>query len=308
MFPRMIHKNLSSGRSATLIPLAIQELWFTEVVYPAIAACENPSTLPYKHYTLQEWRWKSIVNNRFPGKDTLIVIQGKDLDKLLNIMRRRTDEDLHEGDLDRFKSFFFCMEMKGSKGSTNIVIGEGGNPYKELCKKFPHCDWEYMEKRENGQLLVDIGMGFHPNPKDLTPLVFLWDLEEVNNSYNAAGMNAGRMHHPGLLDRYGGKQAEMERTRMAIVQLCFRSTYSLTYQPFRRSVAGEINFCEDIDAYEVNSKYRSCVDGHLKMMYGSMEKSFGVREEVRGSGTAVRQAMEETFNVVGYFCVSYPCF
>jgi len=133
-------------------------------------------------------------------------------------------------------------------------------------------------------------------------------LEEVNNSYNAAGMNAGRMHHPGLLDRYGGKQAEMERTRMAIVQLCFRSTYSLTYQPFRRSVAGEINFCEDIDAYEVNSKYRSCVDGHLKMMYGSMEKSFGVREEVRGSGTAVRQAMEETFNVVGYFCVSYPCF
>lgn len=306
MFPRMMHKNLSTGRSATLIPLTIQELWFTEVVYPAIEACENPSTLPYKHYTLEEWRWKSIVNNRFSGKDTLIVVQGKNLPKLQNIMRRRAEED-EKGDLDRFKSFFFCMEMKGSKGSTNVVVGDRGNPYEELRKKFPHCDWEYMEKRENGQLLVDMGMGFHPEPRDLTPLVFLWDLEEVNSSYDAAGMNAGRMHHPGLLGRYGGRQAEMERTRMAIVQLCFRSTYSLTYQPFRRSVAGEINFCEDIDAYEVNSKYRSCIEGHLKMMYGSMEKSFGAREEVRGSGTAVRQAMEETPDMVDQIFVSYPC-
>ena len=49
-----------------------------------------------------------------------------------------------------------------------------------------------MEKRENSKLLVDIGMGFHPNPVDKTTLVFLSDLEQVNQSYDAAGMNAGK--------------------------------------------------------------------------------------------------------------------
>lgn len=57
---------------------------------------------------------------------------------------------------------------------------KGGDPYAELCHKFPDCDWEYMEKRENGQLLLDLGMDFHPVPEDNTPLVFLWKLAEVN--------------------------------------------------------------------------------------------------------------------------------
>src|ERR1700677_3591600 len=65
------------------------------------------------------------------------------------------------------------------------------------------------------------------------------------------------------------------------------------YQPFRHSVAGEINLCEDIDAYEVNSTYRNSLECHITMMHGSLHKSFGAREEVRGSGTSIRQVMQD---------------
>jgi len=90
----------------------------------------------------------------------------------------------------------------------------------------------------------------------------------------------------------------MEQRRQAIVQLCFRSTYSLNYQPFRRSQAGEISLCEDIDAYEVNSTYRTSLDNHLMMMDGSLAKSFGAREEVRGSGTSIRQVIKNAAELV----------
>ena len=291
MFPRMMHKNPISGRSATLIPFEVQSLWFTDILYPAILAGENPSTVSYKDYTLSEWRWKASVNERFTGKDKLVVVQGRHLPKLAQVMRDIVDSDPEE--YGRYGSFAFVYECRGIKSSTNIVLELGGDPYAELCRKFPHCDWEYMQKRKNGQLLMDLGMGFHPNPEDKTPLVFLWDLKKVNASYDAAGMNAGKQHHAGMMGQYGGRQAEMEQKRLAIVQFCFRSTYSLNYQPFRRSQAGEINLCEDIDAYEVNSTYRNSLDSHIKMMQGSLRKSFGAREEMRGSGTAICQVMED---------------
>ena len=296
MFPRMMHKNPVTGKSATLIPFEIQSLWFTDIVYPAILAGENPSTVSYKDYTLAEWRWKASINGRFTGKDKLIVVQGGYLGRMQEVMREIVDSDPDE--YDRYGSFFFVIDCRGIKDSTNIVVEHGGDPYAELCRKFPDLDWEYMEKRENGQLILDLGMGFHPKPDDKTPLVFLWDLMRVNRSYDAAGMNAGQIHHAGMMGRYGGRQSEMEQKRLAIVQFCFRSTYSLNYQPFRRSQVGEINMCEDIDAYEVNSTYKNNLASHIMMMHGSCHKSFGAREEMRGSGTSIRQVMQDAADLV----------
>ncbi|KIM76118.1 hypothetical protein PILCRDRAFT_91756 [Piloderma croceum F 1598] len=56
--------------------------------------------------------------------------------------------------------------------------------------------------------------------------------------------------------------------------------------------------CEGIDAYEVNSTYRTCLNNHLMMMHGSLAKSFGAREEVRGSGTSIRQVMEDAADLM----------
>jgi hypothetical protein len=230
MFPRMMHKNPVTGKSATLIPFEIQSLWFTDIVYPAILAGENPSTISYKDYTLAEWRFKACVNGCFTGKDKLVVVQGGYLPRILEVMREIVDSDPDK--YDRYASFFFVVECRGIKDSTNIVVEHGGDPYAELCRTFPDLDWEYMEKRENGQLILDLGMGFHPKPDDKTSLVFLWDLMLVNRSYDAAGMNEGKIHHAGMIGRYGGRQSEMQQKRLAIVQFCFRSTYSLNYQPF----------------------------------------------------------------------------
>jgi hypothetical protein len=126
----------------------------------------------------------------------------------------------------------------------------------------------------------------------------MWDLKQVNQSYDVAGMNAGKVHHEGMMGGYGGRQSEMEQRQLAIVQLCFRSTYSLKYQPFRWSVAGEINLCENIDAYEVNSTYRNCLDNLLMMMNESLHKSFGAREGVRGVGTFICQVMQGVADLV----------
>ena len=231
MFLRMMHKKPISGRSVTLILFEVQSLWFTDILYPTILAGENPSTVPYKDYTLSEWQWKASVNERFTGKDKLVVVQGRHVPKLAQVMQDIVNSDPEE--YGRYGSLVFAYEFCGIKSSTNIVLELCGDPYAELCQKFPDCDWEYMQKRKNGQLLMDFGMCFHhPNPDDKTPLVFLWDIKEVNASYDAAGMNAGKQHHAGMIGQYGGRQVEMEQKHLAIVQFCFCSTYSLNYETF----------------------------------------------------------------------------
>ena len=56
--------------------------------------------------------------------------------------------------------------------------------------------------------------------------------------------------------------------------------------------------CEDIDAYEVNSTYRRNLESHIMMMRGSLHKSFGAREEMRGSGTSIHQVMQDAATLV----------
>jgi hypothetical protein len=69
-------------------------------------------------------------------------------------------------DLGIFASHYFIMEARGIKHHTNCIIGEDSNPYKSLCQKFPYLDFEYLKNRENGQLVMDLGMGFHPVGED----------------------------------------------------------------------------------------------------------------------------------------------
>ena len=64
-FPRMKHRDPITNRTMTLIPWEVQNLFLTDLLYPAIIAGENPSTLLYKDYTLAEWKWKASNNTRF---------------------------------------------------------------------------------------------------------------------------------------------------------------------------------------------------------------------------------------------------
>jgi hypothetical protein len=93
-------------------------------------------------------------------------------------------------------------------------------------------------------------------------------------------------------------QAEMEVTRQHIVQLCFRSTYGLFYQPVRRGRGGNIKFCKDSDAYQANSTFRKSVRSHIRMLEGLTTKSYGAREEIRGSGAAILEIFRDVGDIV----------
>ena len=278
-----------------MVPVEIQSCWLTQVLYPAIIASSNPDTMAYVNYTLDEWTWKAGNNKRFSGTKTTVLDSNKlkDLQKAMNhIIKDNPDE------LDMFGSFFFVADTRGIKGSTSMVVSEDCNPYKMLCKNYPSMDWEYMMDRQNGQLLMDLGMAFHPDPRDKEPRIGLWRLDKLHASYGAAGMNSGTIHHFNTFSNYGAMQSEMNATRAATVQLSFRSSYNLNFEIVRHPGA-EIYFCDVSDAHDMNHTFISCLDGFEKMFMGATQKSYGVREELRGSGAAIKEVLLDAPKVVG---------
>ena len=290
-FPRMKHRDPITNRTVNLIPWEVQNLFLAEVLYPAIIAGENPSTLPYKDYTIDEWKWKASNSLRFSGASRTVAVSAEQFDAIQIAMRAIIAGN---PELGIFGSFYFVMEAKGIKQHTNCVIGEDGmNPYESLCAKVNYLDFEYLKKRENGQLVMDIGLGFHPVGTNGEPLVCLWDLGKTGQSYRAARMQQGEVHHTNTMANFGGRQAEMSQTRSSLVQICFRSTYGLHYEPVRRVRGGEISMCEDSDAYRTNSAFKKSCNDYLKMLNGGRKRGYGVRDEIRCSGAAICEVLED---------------
>ena len=306
-FPRMKHKDPISNHNATLIPWEVQNLFFIEVLYPAIIAGENPSTMPYKDYTMDQWKWKAANNPKFSGSRKTVVVTADQFDAIQTAMPEIISAD--PDDLGIFASHYFIMEAKGIKHHTNCVIGEDNtDPYESLCQKFPYLDFEYLQKRENGQLVMDLGLGFHPIGEDDEQLVCLWDLNKLEDLYGAAGMLKGTVHHTNTMANCGGRQAEMGQVRASLVQICFRSTYGLHYEPVRRVRGGEISFCDDADAYNTNTTFMKSCGDYIKMLNGGRTKTYGARDEIRGSGVAICQVLKELPVIVSlYVAVINTC-
>jgi len=254
-FPRMKHKDPLTGKRATLIPWEVQTVWLTQVVYPALIGSEGPSAMPYKDYTLDQWRWKT------QGDVKMVPISERNLlhmqHRMSDIIQQDDSEDLH-----RFSSFFFVMDGRAMKESTMVEVVTGQDPFTKLRKNYPQLGWDYMMQRENGQLLLDVGMAYNMDTED-GALVALWDLPKLSYSYAASGMKAPTMHHTNTLAHYGGMQAEMTLERERITQICFRQSYGLYYQPVRSGRGGDIKFCDDTDAYQISSDYRKSIRSHI---------------------------------------------
>lgn len=150
-----------------------------------------------------------------------ITMQAEQFHTMMQAMRTRIHNN---DDLQHFGSFFFVMEAKGIKHRTSCnVQSSGENPYEALCAKFTSVDFGALMRRENGQVLMDIGLSYHPklykasasnsshnpNCKDPVPLVALWDLIHLKGSCNTAGYNRGMFHHTNTMESYGGHQSEM---------------------------------------------------------------------------------------------------
>ena len=179
------------------------------------------------------------MDNRFGGKKS-VTVQADQFYHIIEVMRTTIQGNDR---LSHFGSFFFVVEAKGIKHRKLCEVNaNGANPYEVLCSKFDSVDFDTLMQRENGQVLMDLGLSYHPQlykptfnpgsdfsnsvpdspcPEDLLPLVCLWNLHHLNGSYNTAGFNQGTIHHTYTMADFGGRQVEMQMTRSSLVQLCF---------------------------------------------------------------------------------------
>ncbi|KAH7881974.1 hypothetical protein F5I97DRAFT_1832803 [Phlebopus sp. FC_14] len=167
-FPRMMHKNPKTGRSATLIPSPVQIVWLTQVLLPAIRVTAPQEIREYSDFTYEEWKWKATVNNRLKTSRTL-TLDPTTVKNLVHHMRLIISQN-QDGHLDLFGSFFFIVDARGIKLNTITVRGRSMDPLATLYKEIPTLDWEFMMCQENGQLLLDLGISYHPDPVDAQPL------------------------------------------------------------------------------------------------------------------------------------------
>jgi hypothetical protein len=290
MFPRMIHKNGRTGRRETVIPYEVQSMWLSDIVLPALVQATDRAFHPYVDFTLEEWKWKASKDQGFSNTKS-VPIQDAQLEALQNAMRKIIRDSPH--DLDLFGSFFFVADIRGCKGITR-----GDDPYERLKKEYAGMDWDYAMKRENGQLVLDLGITFQPNATNKTPLVGLWRFDVMQPSYAKAGATKPTLHPTCTMQRYGSLQATMGQRRSRAVQLRFLSSYMLSFEPIRRPSVKHY-FCKDTDAYATSTEFHASCNKYIEIYQGSRAKSFGVRHEIRASGVAVTAALKFATTKVG---------
>ncbi|KAG6369293.1 hypothetical protein JVT61DRAFT_12632, partial [Boletus reticuloceps] len=288
-FPRMIHRDELSGRRATNIPKEVLDYFWTRVLLPAIANNVGDAEAPYAALTLPEVRYKARkggTRKRTPGRPKAVPFAPKTLEGIMETMRNIIKEDPEK--LTLFGSLFFVVETKGIKLWTKSSAQES-NPIQSLISEFPALDWDHMTDRRNGELVVDLGITFHPIWK--VPLVGLWRLEQLEASFGASGFARGNLHHTCTLGRYGGLQAEMNQERARQTHICFRSAYNLAYEAVRPN-DNSPTFVMDSDAYACNPQFMKECNLAIEMYEGkAKERSYGIRDEYRLSGLAAIEVL-----------------
>jgi hypothetical protein len=312
-FPRMLHQDEHSGHRITRIPLDIQNLFWNKVVLPALKSHSRKSALPYLDFTVEELRSKSGGKTKPKGDLFSGICKPVDalaFQKIQTTMRDIISQPTGDNLLARFGSFFFVMEAKGIKLYTQEYIPtissqqqnvqpQSPNPWEALSQQFPHLDLNYMMDQKHGQLVVDIGLSVTPSPKSGgKPVIGLWRLDALDASFGAGGFNQGIMHHTNTLGRYGAIQAEMSAERMRRTHILYRSAYSLHYETTRKK-DNQPFFAEDGDAYELNENWiRACEDRENIYKGKAQERCYGVRDEYRVGGYAVKDILTNAYHLV----------
>ena len=297
-FPRMIQKHPSRNFMLNMIPLPVQELWLESGVIPAaraVFADGFPGTTEYVPWSLEQLRLKRGGNR---GPKT-IPMSPSCLDELQSILRSRMKN--HPDLLQRFSSFFFVLDSRGIKLlSKQYPLNTQAQAV--VQDMLPFLDLNHLMDRDQGELVLDLGISYHP-PTHGAPMVGLWKLPEVNKSYQVMGTRQGKVHHGCTLRGYGGKQAPMGKTRQMHTQLLSRSTYNLVFEVVR--TGGQAQYlCSDVDAIRSGDRFTGACSAWKELFQQAMSKSFGVRDEVRGSAVAIFDLLGVASEKVISFC---PC-
>jgi hypothetical protein len=288
------------------MPLALQTIFWNQLLLPALREHLDEPSLPYMDFTVEEFQQKSATKSKPKGADhfngTSKAVDPSVLEEVVatmrNTIRRESGSDYSTVDmLHRFGSFFFVLEVKGIKLYTQQSLERWSDPWKILTKQFPQLDFQYMMDPTHGQLVADVGISINLS-RTSEPLVGLWRLDALDASFGAGGFNKGQVHNVNTLGRYGGIQAEMEAERMRRTHVIFRSSYGLQYEVTRRK-DNQPFFAEDGDAYQLNQRWNEACEAR-ECVYGgkAQDRSYGVRDEYRVSGLAVKILLQKAKDLV----------
>jgi hypothetical protein len=290
-FPRMIHRDEITHRHASRIPKEILDFFWEHILLPAIRKHADVGSAPYVSLTLDEVRFKARKGGkRKPGRPKAVPFSLH----MLKMIQSTMEEIIMDCSLRyaNYGSFFFVLECKGIKLWAKSSLFQGDRSAIEtLLEGIPALDWPYMTDRNNGELLVDLGIGIHPTCDE--KLVGLWRLDALEASFGAGGYLQGNLHHTCTLGRYGGIQAEMSQERGRQTHIAFRSAYNLAYEAVRPN-DNLPTFAMDKDAYALNGDYMDQCMQAINIYSGEAKKrSYGVRDEYRMSGMAAEELMFE---------------
>jgi len=195
------------------------------------------------------------------------------------------------------------------KGSKKLSQAEGTTlnsslrgAVKRFRDSFPGLDIDYMENRDNGELICDVGITIQP--ENDCPLVGLWRLDCLEASYGAAGFLSGNIHTLNTLALYGGLQAESPESRCKRTGVVFRSTYNLKWEAVRQRDNSR-NFFNEKEVYQQSKSYqRDLKDVHDIYRHKASGTSYGVRDEFRVGGAALErmtQGIDDMVSDVEFF-------
>lgn len=318
-FPRMCHQDTHRHFWVNKIPSHVQNLLWDRVITPAFQSVQTPNELVYIPVDRQHLRLRDGL-----GKGTkrvpLIPLQGERMEDVKKEMSRLVSYNIFKflgqtnmeqikngGDsLAQFGSFFFVVQVKGSKR----LAHSHGDSLKESSKQalvnfqktFTGLDWDYMSKRESGELICDVGITVQPTDHhtpdglpfddDIPQLVGLWRLDCLEASYGAGGYLSGNLHTLNTLSMFGGLQAESPVPRRRRAHISFRSSYNLAYEVIRQQDNSR-NIFEEKEVYNRSPWYHDQMEKVLEIYTTkASSQSHGVRDEFRISGQGFNDLIE----------------
>ena len=286
-FPRMIHKNEKNGRYATLLPRPVQELWYDNVIIPSCNQAFNdkagfseyiPPSLEDLHDRTGDRRQKHML------------ICNLIIDVLMQKIQCSVKNNREL--LSRFGSFFILADSRGMKLATKQCVSKDSEgldhsysaDFDLVKQQFPDLDWDQMLDRTKGELYLDMGISFHSRYKE--PLIGLWRLPHLRHSFDAMGTKKGVVHHLNTLGFYGGIKAEMKLKQKQGTGLVSRLAYNLVFELVRNPGCHEY-LSGNKDVVHRSRNFLDSCKKWMRLFDSGIERSFGVRDEIRGLGYIV---------------------
>jgi hypothetical protein len=281
-FPRMKHRNPRGRYWETKLPEEIELLWLRNVVYPALERSKSAGLVPYMSHSYEETMWKHVG-----AQEKTQILGPENLEELQHHIDEILGENLGDESYDCFRSYFFLLGLRGIKTSTSSDDLARKDPRKALTENHPSFDWEYMEESRNGELIIDVGFGFHPSQEK--PLVGFWKADVLRLGFDFAGYNQQTSHRVCTIPAIGAINAELSKRRRLRVHIAYRQSYNLVYEVIRGRLTRErTGYFSAESAYHQKGDYVKNIRDMRDAFDRNCGRSFGVRDEYRCRVTALQ--------------------